>query len=165
MPKRISAPQKQAFPANYFLETGTVSLASVADSGDVTGNFVDNSADLGGNTVHFRKIVIRMQLMGLQSDDLFIFGVFRQPEGDQPGDLETSNTWRDLRSQNAVVRGPWLIGGRKSSESYLHKAIVLKKFTLDANDDLKYGMTAVSATGADGQRLDYLVTGWYRKVS
>ncbi len=164
--KRPAASVKQRFPANYFVKVMTVNLASKADSSDSLVTVIDNSADLSGITCHWNKLVIRHHYF-LSSDDVFIVGVTRQPQGSSPGSLDIADTIRDLRSQNSWLRGPWLVGGTGSGTTTGHmgKAIVLKGLTLDDNDDLNMGLTALGATGANGQQVRILVTGFYRKVS
>ncbi len=164
--KRPAAAVKQRFPANYFVKVMTVSLASKADSADIPITLIDNSVDLGGATVHWNKLVVRHHYQ-LNSADAFIAGVTRQPQGSSPGPLDVAGTIRDLRSQNAWLRGPWLIAAVGTSQTcgMYGKALVLKGLTLDDNDDVNLGLTALGATGANSQEVRLLITGFYRKVS
>ncbi len=165
--KRPAASVKQRFPANYFVKVLTVSLASKADSADTLVTLIDNSVDLSGATVHWNKLVVRFH-HALEGTDAFIVGITRQPQGSSPGALDVADTVRDLRSQNAWLRGPWLIAGNgvgAALTGQMGKAIVLKGLTLDDNDDVNMGLTALGATGAGSQTLKVLITGFYRKVS
>ncbi len=163
--KRPAAAVKQRFPANYFVKAiGEVTLASKADGSDTNITILDNSVDLSGATVHWNKLVIRFHFE-LEDSDVFIVGLTRQPQGSSPGALDDADNIRDLRSQNSWLRGPWIVGGVLPTGGVMGKAIVLKGLTLDDNDDVNLGLTAIGATAAGGQGIKLLVTGFYRKVS
>ncbi len=169
--RRPAATVKQRSPATYRqLESAfRTQFDSLADAGIVQMVLIDNSAIAGNKMIRVRKLKLEWTLMPQTAADIVLrVGVVRHTEGSPPADLD-QNTVRDLRNENKLLRGPWMLPpcGDTHRTPFMYKPIRLSGLTLDANDDLSLvfeNMTGASLPGA-GPHLYALNKFWYSVVS
>ena len=169
--RRPAATVKQRSPATYRQTEFNyrTQFDSLADAGQVQLLLVDNSAIAGNKMIRVRKLKVEWVLsVQTEADIVLRAGVVRHTESSPPADLD-QNTVRDLRNENKLLRGPWMLPVmyRKLGLPFLNKPIILRGITLDANDDLSLifeNMTG-AALPAAGPHLYALIKYWYSVVS
>ncbi len=167
-----AAPVKQRFPATYHIQIqdDLTGFDSLADDSIVNTVILDNSVDFGGNVVKIRKAVFRWGLTLQQAGNtVLLAAVVRHTQGSPPT-AYTETTIRDLRNENHLLRGPWLLVlGSQQPTSVLEnmKPIILKNLILDQNDDVTLALQNVggAALTAAGPHLHWMMTAWYRVIS
>ena len=170
--RRPAATVKQALPYEY-IQTHTSRLTqfdNLADDAVYREPIIDNSADFSNVLLRVRKVKLEWSLMQGASDFTVLkLAVTRHPEGTPAADLNQT-TIRDLRNENKLLRGPWMLALPPATARVPvanMKSITLKNLTLDSNDDLSLhfqnmGGTALNATGP---HLYMLKKMWVRRLS
>ena len=174
--RRPAAFQKQRAPSKYFQQVNTLDLQSLASGGDASLTIVDNSGQIlptGNIAVKFNKITIQTSFdLDLGDSRDLLVAVIRHKEGTTPEKLDTVTDVRNLRNENQLLRGPWMIqtpaydtSGVATPFDRFMKTIVLKNIVLDEDDDLVMGFTNLdSAFSANAERVRNMVRGFYREV-
>lgn len=158
----------------------TTDFASLASGGDVSTVLVDNSADFSNSVLKWAKLTIRPIY---DAEDMSTSGGFqhrtlavllhKQDQDDSTVQtVDDEETIRELRNDKKILRGPWWVstpayvtGGFIPPMASHMKAIVLKSFVLDREEDLRITFTNVSlAFSAVSQALDYAMKGFVRVI-
>lgn len=174
--RRPAAFQKQRVPSKYFQQVNTLDLNALASGGDAQLTIVDNSQQIlptGNIAVKFNKLTIQTEFDADLSDTrTLLAAVIRHKEGATAHKLDTVNDVRNLRNENQLLRGPWMLqtppyvtGGAHAPFTRYMKTIVLKSVVLDEDDDLVLGITNLSAAfSANAERMRNMVRGFYTEV-
>lgn len=169
--RRPAATVKQALPYEYVQThiSRLTSFDSLADDAMFREAIIDNSADFSNVLLRVRKVKLEWSLIQQTGADTILkLAVTRHPEGSPATDLNETSI-RDLRNENKLLRGPWMLALRNSPVSPVAnmKSITLKNLTLDQNDDLSlhFQNMAGSAIQSAGPHLYMLKKMWVRRLS
>ncbi len=162
-------------PSKYFQNVNTLDFNSLAAGADVSLMIVDNSSQIlptGNTAVKFNKLTVQVSWdPGIDMDARqLLTAVIRHKEGTTAEKLDTVTDVRNLRNENQLLRGPWMlhttnnIANVTPFERFM-KTIVLKNIVFDEDDDVVMGFTNLSsAFGATTQKVRNMVRGFYREV-
>lgn len=173
--RRPAAFQKQRSPSKYFQQVNSLDFNALGAGADASLTIVDNSSQIlpsGNQAVKFSKITIQVGL-GSNFTDVrhLLTAVIRHKEGSTAEKLDTVTDVRNLRNENQLLRGPWMLqtfnadANRDTIFGSFMKTIVLKNIVLDEDDDLVMGFTVLdSAFSGTAQTMRNMVRGFYREV-
>lgn len=151
---------------------------ALANGGDTGIVLMDNSADFGNSIVNFRKLTLRWHWYGADvsnfANDELLVALSKQDEDDTGSypSLDSEEVVRELRRDNKMVRGPWIIvSPRLTTGSYvrpmdlLMKPIVLKNLVLGPEEDLIISFTNISnaVLPSSQQTIRFYPMGFVRK--
>lgn len=154
-------------------------LNALANGADTGITLMDNSADFGNSIVTFRKLTLRWHWHGADmtnfaADELLV-ALTKQDEDDTGTypSLDSEEVVRELRRDNKMVRGPWIIttpnrvggGSFTPHMALLMKPIVLKNLVLGPEEDLLVSFTNLSnaVLPSSSQLIRFFPMGYARK--
>ncbi len=163
----------------------TTEFNALASGADIATTLVDNSSDFGGAVLKWSKLTIRPiweveHLLSAVLDGRTILMAIRKMDQDDTGAIALDNAQviRELSNDKKLLRGPWpvttpFVNFTTSGSTFIPamgghmKAIVLKDFVLDREEDLVISFTNVSpsAFGASAMQLDYFMKGYVRVIT
>ena len=153
-------------------------LASLGSGDDIDITVLDNSAKFTNSILKWSKITLRMVFEPQDSADLQLrtmcMAVLKEDQDDTGNSyaIDQEEVIRELRRDNKLVRGPWLIhpprlnsSGFIPMMSFHMKPIVLKSFVMDREEDLVVAYTNLgTAFGATSQIIRHFSQGWVRAI-
>ena len=153
-----------------------IDFASLGSGSDVDVTLIDNSADFSNSILKWSKLTIRMvwepENVSAMQGRVLAMGLLKEDQDDTSNTyaLDNEETVRELRRDNKLVRGPWLVtppslatSGFIPAMTYLMKPIVLSSFVMDREEDLVIGYTNLGTAFASGTKtLRHFTQGWVR---
>lgn len=179
--RRSNAPQSSIgkMIQDYYLTQGSIDFTGLASGGDIDRTIVDNSATYANSILKWAKLTIRPiydavdMRSGVFDCRTLYMAVYKRDQDDSsvPA-LDSQEVIREMRLKKELIRGPWLVTTPSlASQGFLTpmvghmKPIVLKKFVLDREEDLRISMTNMStAFAATSQVLTFYLTGFVRQI-
>ncbi len=136
----------------------TVDFNALATGGDIATTVVDNSADFSNSVLKWSKLTIRpiwdaqdIETTTLQLRTLMMMVKKQDQDDSTVYDIDNAETVRELRNSKKILRGPWWVTPPSRADAGFvpaiaahMKAIVLKNFIMDREEDLVVTFTNVS---------------------
>lgn len=159
--------------ARYFQKVVDIDFNALAAGGDISAVLVDRSAVSGtsNSMTTLTKCKIQWQDVSIVDERTMFMGVLRDEEslGATGHALDATDTVDDLRDENKLLRGPWMLAVGPVTPSAVYdrsfKTIVLKNVHLDKDQDLYVSFSNYSggsAFAASSQKLRFVTTGWHK---
>lgn len=157
----------------------TVDFNALASGGDIRVLLVDNSSDFSNAILKWSKLTIRpiwdadnMDAGAHQAKTLIMMVLKQDQDDGAVHGIDDEETVRELRNRKRIIRGPWWYTGPSLQTSGFipamaghMKAIVLKDFVLDREEDLILTFTNVStAFASQAEQLDIALKGFVRVI-
>lgn len=164
---------------DYHQAINTVDFNAVAAGAEKAVLIVDNSAKYSNSVLKFSKLTIRVVYdavdveSGVFTSRTLYMAVIKQDEDDSSIlELDSEEAVREARNKGRILRGPWMVTTPGLTTSGFippmighMKAIVLKNFVLDREEDLWVVFTVADASfAATSQVMRFFMRGFVRVI-